>query len=136
MVTAPESVSSTFRLSRRLQIADEPVARKLLNLFERTRFLEQVSRAGNDLELDMCRGHSGLRFFVEANNGFVITADDEKRGCSHVGHCVAGEIGAAAPRHHSAYDCGTLGGGNQRRRCTGARAEVADRQAAEIGSTP
>jgi hypothetical protein len=61
----------------------EPRGSQLGNLFQSSRFLEKVGRAGDNDQLRRTH-HSRLCFFVEFNDHIVVAPDDEKRRASDI----------------------------------------------------
>ena len=59
----------------------EPLGREVGNVFQRSRFFEEMRRARNDFEfLDRCRRQLRKGLPVQIQNVGVISADDEQSG--------------------------------------------------------
>ena len=97
---------------------------------ERAGLLEQVRRSGHDLDLVLApQLRGGLP--VEPEDDVVVAADDQQRRRSDRAEARSGQVGSTAAGDDRG-DVGVgLGGGPQRRRRTGARPEVADREVGE-----
>ena len=101
----------------------EPVGGQPLDLLECAGFLEEVGRTRNDPHLNVRGLHSRSGFVVEIDHGFVVAADYEQRRRDDLRERWPGQVGASTARDDSANNGGPLGGGNERRGCTGARSK-------------
>lgn len=111
---------------------DEPIAGDPSDLLQRSRLLEQVGGAGDDIETRFA-AKPPQRPSIEFEHFVIIAADDQKRRRLDVRQRLGGEIGASATRHDCGDSRGLMRGGDQGRRCSRARAEEPDRKIADLG---
>ena len=84
-------------------MAGEPPGRQARDLLQRARLLEQVRRAGHDLEprpRRACRASASR--FMRDHRHVVAAHDQERRGAALAGSAVPGQVGPAAARDHRA----------------------------------
>ena len=104
---------STAEAARGREVVDEPVAGESGGGLEGAGLLEQVGRAGDDLD-PMLAGHLVGGLAVEFEHLHVATSDDEQRRRPHGTEARCGEVWSATTRDHSA-DGGIISGCPQRR---------------------
>src|SRR5437879_181235 len=73
------------------QISHEPIARETRHLFERSRLLEQMRGAWDDLEPPHCR-HPFVRLLIHLDYRLVVAADDEQRRRFYVRQGGTGQV--------------------------------------------
>ena len=88
-----------------------------------------MRRSGHDLQL--ARGaEQCLRVPVQPEDDSILAPDDQQRGRTHVGEAGFSQIGSPAPRDDGPDRVAQLCGCDQSGSDSGARPEVAGRQAA------
>src|SRR5258708_7789628 len=109
----------------------EPRTGQPCSLGQRSRFLEEMGCAGNDLKtLFVFNGKR--RLFVKGDNRRIIPADDEQGRRSNVAQRRPRQIGASTPGNHGGGQVWSAGGSNQRRSRARTRAKVADLAASQV----
>lgn len=119
---------SAFSLG--LERGPKPRGRVVGDLRERAGLLEQVSRARHDLDRHLAR-HAGPRLLVQHQHRIVIATDNQHGRRFDAQQRAVGEIGTAAARDDPFHETRPIGGGNGRRRGSGARPENTDGQLLE-----
>jgi len=107
------------------QVGGKPVPGQGGGHGQRARLPEQVGRARDDLQ-PVLAAQAGLSLAVEVEHDVVLPADDEQGRRGHRGEPARGKVGTPAAGDHGGDVRAGFGGGRQRRRRAGARAEVAD----------
>ena len=82
-----------------LEILSEPLRRETGHFLERARLFEEMTGAGNDLDL-VDRVHLLGSLSIHSDDRRVVAAHDEQRRRLYVGQSRAGQIGTAAARYH------------------------------------
>ena len=103
----------------------EPLAGHLGDGVERARFLEEMRRAGDDLDAVLAQ-QLAYGVAVELEHDVVAGTDDQQRRGACLAETGCGQVGPAATRHHRADACRWMAGGPQRGGRAGAGTEVAD----------
>jgi len=116
-----------------LEVTLKPMRGEIRHFFQRARFLEQVGRAGNDLHL-LLAPEPRKRLAIEADNGIIVTANNEESGGVNVRQRIAREIRPATARDNRLDLPFKFGGGNQRRSRAGTRAEKAEFEICDLVS--
>lgn len=108
---------------------EKPCAGSDDNLLQRAGLLEKVRRAGHDFETRLA-GHESERFTVKFEHVPILTADKQQRRRPDAWQGRAGEVRAPATRDDGGDCVGLLGGRDQSRCGSGARAKQPKRKAA------
>jgi hypothetical protein len=105
----------------------EPRGSGIRGLFERARFFEEVTRAGDDTEFFFAAKFAhGL--LVQVDDHIVITTDDEKGGAGDASKSAAGQIRTSAARHDCAHSFTEFSRSDERRAAASARSEETESQ--------
>ena len=116
----------------RCEVGAEPAGSQPRDLIQGAWLLEQVSSARDDGQfVRACQLVLGLA--VEAEDGFIVAADDEQRGRPYRAKSRASQVWPPAAGDDRCDRQARAGGGPQRHSGAGACAEVADREAAGGG---
>ena len=108
-----------------LKVTLKPTGSEVRHFFQRARFLEQVGCAGNNRHFLLAREpREGVA--IEADNGIIVTANNEEGGGVNFRQRVAREIGPPAARDDRLNLPFKFGGGIQRRSRASTRAEKAE----------
>src|SRR5688572_27684028 len=108
-----------------LEVTLKPMGSEVRHFFQRARFFEQMSCAGNDLQFPLARElREGAA--IEADDGIIVTANNEEGGGADFGQRVAREIRPATARDDRLDLSFKPGGGHQRRSRASTRAEKAE----------
>src|SRR5665647_1969831 len=113
------------------QMPREPVHREATHCGQGAFLLEEVRRIRHDRKL-LLAAEALERLLVERDDRHIGAAHDEQRGRAHIGKAAHCEIGTAAARHHR-VDVLPLGGGRERGRSPGTRAEIRERKHLHLG---
>lgn len=116
-----------------LEVTLKPMRGEIRDFFQRARFFEQVGRAGNDLHF-LLAPEPRERLAIEADNGIIVTANNEEGGGVNFRQRVAREIGPATARDDRLDLPFKFGGRNQRRSRASTRAEKAELEIYDIVS--
>jgi len=105
-------------------MAREPIAGQPRNFLERAFFFEKMRGAGNNFEA-LFRLKVLERLAIHADDWNVQAADDEQRRGFYGSEHWDRQVWPSAPGDYRAHIVRALGGGNQSRCGSGARAEIA-----------
>jgi hypothetical protein len=117
---------------RSVQVVAEPVAREPADLFHRAWLLEQVARALDHLQA-LQAPELIQRHLVQAQDGGVQAADDQKRRRMNLRQPIPSQIRAASTGNDGMNAVSRPGRGDQCRPCARARTEVSQSQLAGLG---
>ncbi len=117
---------------RATEIPPEPVSGELLDLLERSRLLEKMRRARNDLELHVCV-HLAHGVAIHLDHRLIVSTDDQEGRSLDAWKRVACQIRTPAAGHDSTDRCRPLGCGDQCGGSAGTGTEAADREIPKVG---
>jgi len=111
----------------RREILPKPPLGMIDHRFQRPGLGKEVARVRNDLQR-LGPSQSGHRVLIEVNNAEIVAAYDQKGWRTNLIECLAGKIGAPAPRDHRADAARKPRRCNKRGRRSGAGAEEPKRE--------
>jgi hypothetical protein len=117
------------------EVPHEPLACQVGCCGQRAALLEQVDGTRDDRKAALA-AEQPLRPPVEIEHDGVGSPHDEQRRCSHQGKPGLSEIRPASPGDDRGNIRRRIGGGSQRRRCTGRRTEVPAARLGRLGLLP
>src|SRR5208283_5672994 len=112
-------------------VTDEPVAGDFSDALQRSRLLEEMGGAGDDVEARLAAKPT-QRPSVELEHFMIEAADDQQRGRFDMRQALGGEVGASAARHDGGDRRRLLRRGDQGRGGSRAGAEEPDGKIANL----